>query len=75
MSRIELVPSNNCLFQMLGTLRFFQSRNEDFCPRPGKSRDCSAAARDTPHKRLHRLTPILVKKTICGWKRANKLIN
>ena len=52
----------------MGTLRRFQFRNGDFCPRSRKSRDWAEAYRGTPPKRSCRLTPRLGKKTIYGWK-------
>ena len=52
----------------MDTWRRFQFRNEDFCPRSRKSRDCAEAYSGMPHKRSRRLTPRLGKKTIYGWK-------
>ena len=56
------------VFLKMGTLRRFQSRNEGFCPRSRKSRDCAEAYSGMPPKRSCRLTPRLGKKTIYGWK-------
>ena len=53
---------------MMGTWQRFQFRNDDFCPRSRKSRDCAEAYSGMPHKQSRRLTQRLGKKTIYGWK-------
>ena len=67
--RDALPNTKSCpsIFRNRGTKRF-QFRNDDFLPRSRKSRGCAEAYASTSHKEPRRLTQILVKKTIYGWK-------
>ena len=49
----------------------FQFRNENYCARSRKSKNCAEAYWSMPHKRFWRLTQRLRNKAISGWKPVN----
>jgi hypothetical protein len=59
------------IHKLIKALDSFQFRNEQFFARSRKARDCAEAYEYTPHKQTRRLTQILRKRAISGWKPVN----